>query len=74
MAAHDDGATGNRDADDVLRTMVGLDSLGAYVSAFMPEWAYAETGIEPQQIRDTARTMAAAAPATVLHPGRHSAW
>ena len=62
------------DADDVLRTVVGLDSLAAYVAAFTPEWAYGETGIEPQQIRDTARMMAAAAPATVLHPGRHSTW
>lgn len=62
------------DADYVTRNTVGLDSLRAYVAGFTPEWAYGETGIEPQRIRDTARLMAASAPATVLHPGRHATW
>ena len=62
------------DAGYVARNTVGLEALCAHVAPFTPEWAYGETGIEPALIRETARLMAAAAPATVLHPGRHSTW
>lgn len=62
------------DADYVARHTIGFNSLAAYIRPFTPEWAYPETGIEPQVIRETARAMAAAAPATIVHPGRHATW
>ncbi|WP_461643596.1 molybdopterin-containing oxidoreductase family protein [Labilibaculum euxinus] len=52
----------------------GFDLLKAYVQPFTPEWAYGITTIKPQQIRDTAREMAHAAPAVIVHPGRHVTW
>lgn len=52
----------------------GFDQLKAYVQPFTPEWAYGITTIKPQQIRETAREMANAAPATIVHPGRHVTW
>ncbi len=52
----------------------GLDQLKQHVATFTPEWAAAETGLDPQAIRDTARRIAGAAPATLIHPGRHSTW
>ncbi len=62
------------DAGYVARNTIGFDQLAAHVAPFTPEWAYPETGIEADVIRRTARLMAAAAPATVFHPGRHSTW
>ncbi len=62
------------DAGYVARNTTGFDQLAAHVVPFTPEWAWNETGIEPDVIRRTARIMASAAPATVLHPGRHSTW
>ena len=67
-------AEGRYDADYVRRHTIGFDSLAAYIRPFTPEWAYPETGIEPAMIRETARAMAAAAPATIVHPGRHVTW
>ncbi len=52
----------------------GLDYLKDHVKNFTPEWAYGMTTIEPEQIRKTAREMAGAAPAVVIHPGRHVVW
>lgn len=62
------------DPDYIRLNTVGFNELAAYVAPFTPEWAYPETGLEPDQIRNTARIMAAAAPATVIHPGRHAVW
>jgi thiosulfate reductase / polysulfide reductase chain A len=39
-----------------------------------PEWAYGITTIEPALIRKTAREMASASPAVIVHPGRHVTW
>ncbi len=39
-----------------------------------PEWAYGITTIKPDVIRKTAREMANAAPAVIIHPGRHVTW
>lgn len=58
----------------VQRYTMGLDKLAAHVKRYSPEWVYLETGIEPDLIRTTAREMARAAPATLVHPGRHSVW
>jgi len=52
----------------------GLDELKAAVASNTPEWASAETGLDAALIRSTARRMAAAAPAVLVHPGRHASW
>lgn len=52
----------------------GLDELKSHVKNFTPEWAYTKTDINPKDIRDTAYEMAKAAPATIVHPGRHTTW
>jgi len=62
------------DRDYVDRYCSGFEQLAAHVQPFNPEWAYLETGLEPDQIRATARVMAQAAPATLIHPGRHVTW
>jgi thiosulfate reductase/polysulfide reductase chain A len=53
---------------------VGFEQLQQHVATFSPEWAYPRTGIEHDLIRRTARTMAAAKPATLVHPGRRVTW
>jgi thiosulfate reductase/polysulfide reductase chain A len=52
----------------------GFDKFAAEVSQYTPEWAYIETGIEPEVIVETAREMARYKPATLIHPGRHVTW
>jgi len=52
----------------------GFEQFVAEVQPYTPEWAYPETGIEPETIRATAREMARFRPATLIHPGRHSSW
>ncbi|MCG6967422.1 MAG: molybdopterin-dependent oxidoreductase [Chromatiaceae bacterium] len=62
------------DREYVARHCTGFGQLARHVQAFNPEWAYLETGLEPSSIRETARAMARAAPATLVHPGRHVTW
>ncbi len=52
----------------------GFDELKAHVKDFTPEWAYGITTIKPHVIRETAREMANASPAVIVHPGRHVTW
>ena len=52
----------------------GFEELKKHVQKFTPEWAYGITTIKPKMIRDTAREMAKAAPAVIVHPGRHVVW
>lgn len=52
----------------------GFDDLKKHVATFTPEWAYGITTIEPHIIRETAREMANASPAVIVHPGRHVTW
>jgi thiosulfate reductase/polysulfide reductase chain A len=52
----------------------GFDAFAASITSFTPEWAYPETGIEPDVIRETAREMARHRPASLVHPGRHATW
>nr|HPI72574.1 molybdopterin-dependent oxidoreductase [bacterium] len=52
----------------------GFDNFAAEILPYSPEWAYPETGIEPEVIRATAREMARYQPATLIHPGRHVTW
>ncbi|MFA5299577.1 MAG: molybdopterin-dependent oxidoreductase, partial [Lutibacter sp.] len=53
---------------------IGFDALKEHVKQFTPEWAYGITTINPDEIRKTARIMAAAAPSVIIHPGRHVTW
>ncbi len=53
---------------------VGFDKLKEHVKSFTPEWAYGITTIHPDQIRATARELGHAAPASLIHPGRHVTW
>jgi thiosulfate reductase/polysulfide reductase chain A len=52
----------------------GFEAFAAEIQPFTPEWAYPETGLEPDLIRETAREMARHRPATLVHPGRHATW
>jgi|WetSurMetagenome_2_1015567.scaffolds.fasta_scaffold09441_5 thiosulfate reductase / polysulfide reductase chain A len=52
----------------------GFDQLKEHVKDFTPEWAYGITTIKPDIIRRTAKEMANAAPAVIVHPGRHVTW
>ena len=67
-------AEGIYDKDYVQRFGFGFDAFTAEIAPFTPEWAYPETGIEPEVIRETAREMARHRPATLVHPGRHVTW
>lgn len=62
------------DKDYVAQYGFGFEAFAAELSLFTPEWAYPETGIPPELIRETAREMARYRPATLVHPGRHAAW
>ncbi|HEY3381176.1 MAG TPA: molybdopterin-dependent oxidoreductase [Vicinamibacterales bacterium] len=52
----------------------GFVQFQAELEPYTPEWAYPETGIAPDAIRETAREMARYRPATLIHPGRHATW
>ena len=52
----------------------GFEELKKHVANYTPEWAYGITTLEPAQIRKTAVEMANAAPAVIVHPGRHVTW
>lgn len=58
----------------VEKYTLGFEQLKAHVKTMTPEWAYGITTIKPDIIKETAREMAHAAPATIIHPGRHVTW
>ena len=58
----------------VEKYCTGFDKLREYVKDFTPEWAYGITTIKPDQISSTAKEMSDAAPAVIVHPGRHVTW
>lgn len=62
------------DKEYVQRHTTGFNQLKQHVRNMTPEWAYGITTIKPAQIRETARVMANAAPAVIVHPGRHVVW
>lgn len=62
------------DVDYVAKYGFGFEQFAAEISQYTPEWAYPETGIEPELIRASAREMAMHKPATLVHPGRHTTW
>jgi thiosulfate reductase / polysulfide reductase chain A len=62
------------DKEYVQNLTHGFEQLKNHVQKFTPEWAYGITKIEPSVIRETAYAMAKAAPAVIVHPGRHVTW
>ncbi len=62
------------DKDYVERYTYGFDQLKNHVQSFTPEWAYGITTLAPEMIRETAKEMANASPAVIVHPGRHVTW
>ena len=62
------------DVDYVSKYGFGFEQFAAEINQYTPEWAYPETGIEPELIRITAREMSKNKPATLIHPGRHTSW
>jgi len=64
----------NYDKDYVEKYTYGFEQLKDHVRNMTPEWAYGITTIKPDLIRKSAREMANAAPAVIIHPGRHVTW
>ncbi|MFA7421059.1 MAG: molybdopterin-dependent oxidoreductase [Melioribacteraceae bacterium] len=62
------------DVDYVTKYGFGFEQFAAEISSYTPEWAYPETGIDPELIRNSAREMAMHKPASLVHPGRHATW
>ena len=62
------------DKEYVAKYGFGFEQFSASLATCTPEWAYPETGIDPELIRSTAREMARYKPATLVHPGRHVTW
>ncbi len=62
------------DKNYIEKYSLGFDQLKEHVKDFTPEWAYAITTIPPDKIRKTAKEMANASPAVIVHPGRHVTW
>ncbi|MCX7894062.1 MAG: molybdopterin-dependent oxidoreductase [Burkholderiales bacterium] len=65
---------GRYDKAFVEKYGTGFDRFAAEVKQYTPEWAAAETGLDPNLIRATAREFAAHRPATIIHPGRRVNW
>ena len=62
------------DENYVYDLTFGFEELQEHTSSFTPEWAEKITNIKADVIRETAREMAKAAPAVIIHPGRHVTW
>ena len=62
------------DADFIGRFATGFEALKKHVADKTPEWAFVRTTIDADRIRETARFIAGASPASMIHPGRHTAW
>jgi len=62
------------DADYVAKHTLGFEQLKEHVKDKTPEWAYPHTSLKPGLIRESARFIAAARPASLVHPGRRATW
>ena len=62
------------DKDYIDRYAFGFDQLKQHVQKYTPEWAASETELDVNLIKNAAYEMAKAAPATIVHPGRHVTW
>ncbi len=65
---------GREDAAYLAAHANGLAELKAHVADKTPAWAEAITGIPARKIVDSARLIASARPASLIHPGRHTVW
>lgn len=62
------------DKEYVEQYCYGFEELKQHVQPYTPEWAYGITTLKPDQIIKTAKAMADASPAVIIHPGRHVTW
>lgn len=62
------------DKEFVTKYGFGFEQFAETLKQYTPEWAYAETGVDAEKIRESAREMARFKPATLIHPGRHTTW
>ena len=62
------------DRDYVEKYTLGIEELRAHLADKTPEWAWARTTIPAATIVETARFIAGARPASLIHPGRRTAW
>lgn len=62
------------DKEYVAQWTQGFEQLAAHVRDYSPEWAAAITELDAEQIRETARVMAANLPRAAIVPGRHVTW
>ena len=62
------------DREYVETYTTGFEELKKHVADKTPEWAFTETTIRPEVIVETARVIAGARPASLIHPGRHTTW
>jgi thiosulfate reductase/polysulfide reductase chain A len=62
------------DREYIDKYAVGLDKLAEHVKDKTPEWAAVRTGVSAELIRKSIHTIAGARPASLIHPGRRSAW
>jgi thiosulfate reductase/polysulfide reductase chain A len=60
------------DRQFVAKRTHGFDRLAEHVKKYPPEWAAKECEIGPDDIRRIARSLAQAAPAAMVYPGRRS--
>ena len=65
---------GRYDTAFVAKYGHGFDKFALEIAKYTPEWAAAETGIDAQMIRVTARELASHRPAALVHPGRRVNW
>jgi thiosulfate reductase/polysulfide reductase chain A len=62
------------DRDYIDRYATGMSELREHLRDTTPEWAYTHTTIPVDTIVETARFIAGARPASLIHPGRHVTW
>ncbi len=65
---------GRYDREFVAAHGHGFDKFVVAIKGDTPEWAAAQTGIDAATIRATARELANARPAALVHPGRRVTW
>ncbi len=62
------------DREFVAKHGHGFDKFVAEIKPYTPEWAAAQTGLDAQMIRVTAREFAIRRPHSLIHPGRRVNW
>jgi thiosulfate reductase / polysulfide reductase chain A len=62
------------DKNYIANNAVGFEKFATEVSRYTPEAVYSETGIKPEQLIQTAKEIAMAAPHAIIHPGRRVTW